>query len=104
MLTQRQAQVLRFIEEVNKEEGTSPSYEEIMAHLGLVSKSGVHRIVGALEERGFIRRVKHRRRAIEVIRKVSSIGAVNDDFERGYESGYIKGFDDGVAFVEGGKK
>lgn len=94
MLTQRQADVLAYIHEVNKR-GTSPTYDEICAHVGLVSKSGVHRLVVALEERGFIRRSKSRVRALEVIRTASSIGQIKDDFQRGFEAGYAKGLEEG---------
>lgn len=67
MLTKRQLQILEFIYERNKT-GLGPSYDEMMEHLGLQSKSGVHRIVKALEERGFIARHPFRARSITVLR------------------------------------
>ena len=68
MLTQKQHELLCFIDEKLKDSGVSPSFEEMKEALGLKSKSGIHRLITALEERGFIRRLAHRARAIEVIR------------------------------------
>lgn len=69
MLTQQQSQLLGFIEGYQSEHGgASPSFEDMKAALSLKSKSGVHRILAGLEERGFIRRMRYRNRAIEVIR------------------------------------
>lgn len=70
MLTLKQARTLRFIDRYTREnDGVSPTYREISAHLGLRSASGIFRIMAGLEERGFIRRLAKRSRAIEVIRK-----------------------------------
>ena len=67
MLTRKQNELLNYIELVIATEGTSPSFEEMKAALGLKSKSGVHRLIAALEERGFIRRMAHRARALEIV-------------------------------------
>jgi len=68
MLTTKQKELLVFIHARLQETGVPPSFEEMKAALDLQSKSGVHRLIMALEERGFIRRLPHRARAIEVIR------------------------------------
>lgn len=68
MLTRKQHELLRFIVDHCNETGTSPSFEEMKQALNLRSKSGIHRLVTALEERGFIRRHAHRARALEVVR------------------------------------
>ncbi|MEL6212925.1 MAG: transcriptional repressor LexA [Pseudomonadota bacterium] len=68
MLTKKQQQLLTFIDERVSETGVSPSFEEMKEALGLKSKSGIHRLITALEERGFIRRLPHRARALEVLR------------------------------------
>jgi repressor LexA len=67
MLTRKQAELLRFINERLKEAGVPPSFDEMKDALDLRSKSGIHRLITALVERGFIRRLPHRARAIEVI-------------------------------------
>lgn len=67
MLTRKQNELLNYIELVIATEGTSPSFEEMKAALNLKSKSGVHRLIGGLEERGFIRRMPNRARALEVV-------------------------------------
>ena len=68
MLTRKQHELLTFIERHLKETGFSPSFEEMKDALQLRSKSGIHRLISALEERGFLRRRRHRARALEVIR------------------------------------
>jgi len=68
MLTRKQHELLRFINERLKETGVPPSFDEMKDALDLRSKSGIHRLITALEERGFIRRLANRARAIEVIR------------------------------------
>jgi repressor LexA len=68
MLTKKQHQLLIFIKNKLDEQGISPSFEEMKSALGLQSKSGVHRLIKALEERGFIRRLPHRARALEIIK------------------------------------
>jgi len=69
MLTKKQSELLRFINERLKETGVPPSFDEMKDALDLRSKSGIHRLIMALEERGFIRRLPNRARALEVIRQ-----------------------------------
>jgi repressor LexA len=68
MLTQKQKELLLFINNRLQEEGVPPSFDEMKEALDLKSKSGIHRLITALEERGFIRRLPHRARALEVIK------------------------------------
>jgi repressor LexA len=68
MLTRKQHELLTFIDKYLKETGVSPSFEEMKEGLHLRSKSGIHRLITALEERGFLRRHHHRARALEVTR------------------------------------
>ncbi|RYG06890.1 MAG: repressor LexA, partial [Caulobacteraceae bacterium] len=68
MLTRKQHELLMFIHERIQETGVSPSFDEMKAALDLASKSGIHRLITALEERGFIRRLAHRARALEVVK------------------------------------
>ncbi|MCB1510843.1 MAG: transcriptional repressor LexA, partial [Hyphomicrobiaceae bacterium] len=68
MLTQKQKDLLMFIHERLQETGVPPSFDEMKEALDLKSKSGIHRLITALEERGFIRRLPHRARALEVLR------------------------------------
>src|SRR5438874_2840214 len=74
MLTRKQLELLRFIHERLKEVGVPPSFDEMKDALDLRSKSGIHRLITALEERGFIRRLPNRARAIEVIKLPDSVG------------------------------
>ena len=73
MLTRKQYELLMFIHERLKETGVPPSFEEMKEALDLRSKSGIHRLVTALEERGFIRRLPHRARALEVVKLPDSM-------------------------------
>jgi repressor LexA len=68
MLTRKQHELLMFIHERIKETGVSPSFDEMKEALDLASKSGIHRLITALEERGFVRRLAHRARAIEIVK------------------------------------
>src|SRR3712207_2248558 len=68
MLTRKQHELLCYIHDHLAENGVSPSFEEMKEALDLKSKSGVHRLISALEERGFIRRLPNRARALEVMR------------------------------------
>ncbi len=68
MLTRKQHELLMFIHERIKETGVSPSFDEMKDALNLASKSGIHRLITALEERGFLRRLAHRARALEVVK------------------------------------
>src|SRR5437879_4242367 len=69
MLTKKQHELLLFINGRLSEGGVSPSFEEMKEALGLKSKSGIHRLISGLEERGFIRRLPHRARALEVMKR-----------------------------------
>jgi len=68
MLTRKQYQLLVYLQQYIQEKGVSPSFDEMREALDLKSKSGVHRLVSSLQERGFIRRLEHRARALEVVR------------------------------------
>ena len=68
MLTRKQYELLLFIDQRLKEHGVSPSFDEMKEALDLKSKSGIHRLITGLEERGFIRRLPHRARALEVLK------------------------------------
>ena len=76
MLTAKQRELLLFIDDRTKESGISPSFDEMREALDLKSKSGVHRLISALEERGFIRRLPNRARALEVL-KVPEVRPAN---------------------------
>jgi repressor LexA len=75
MLTKKQHELLMFLNGRLKESGVSPSYDEMKDALGLKSKSGIHRLITGLEERGFIRRLPHRARALEVVKLPESASA-----------------------------
>ncbi len=77
MLTKKQSELLRFIHDRLQAEGVPPSFDEMKEALDLRSKSGIHRLIMALEERGFIRRLANRARAIEVLRlpESATVGA-----------------------------
>lgn len=75
MLTHKQIQLLKLIHTRMEAEGVAPSFEEMKDALDLRSKSGIHRLITALEERGFIRRLAHRARAIEVLKLPDSLTA-----------------------------
>ena len=68
MLTKKQLELLKFIDRRMKRDGVPPSFDEMKEALDLRSKSGIHRLITALEERGFIRRLAHRARAIEIVK------------------------------------
>lgn len=73
MLTKKQRELLLFINDRIKETGVSPSFDEMKEALDLASKSGIHRLITALEERGFLRRLAHRARALEVLKLPESV-------------------------------
>ena len=73
MLTRKQHELIRFIQERLEASGVSPSFEEMKEALDLKSKSGVHRLISALEERGFIRRLPNRARALEVLKQPEDV-------------------------------
>jgi repressor LexA len=74
MLTKKQLDLLEFIHKRLQAEGVPPSFDEMKVALDLRSKSGIHRLITALEERGFIRRLAHRARAIEIVKLPESLG------------------------------
>jgi repressor LexA len=101
MLTRKQRELLQFIQERLADTGISPSFDEMKDALGLKSKSGVHRLITGLEERGFIRRLPHRARALEVTRlsddQVNRMepapgrGATVEGAKRGFSANVIHG-------------
>jgi repressor LexA len=92
MLTRKQAELLRFIHERLKEAGVPPSFDEMKDALDLRSKSGIHRLITALEERGFIRRLPNRARAIEVIKLPESVAhGIVAGRSRGFTPSVIEG-------------
>ena len=74
MLTKKQLQLLEFINTRMHKDGVPPSFDEMKEALDLRSKSGIHRLITALEERGFIRRLAHRARAIEIVKLPENLG------------------------------
>ncbi|MEP9377667.1 transcriptional repressor LexA [Aquabacter sp. CN5-332] len=93
MLTRKQYDLLRFIHERLKETGVPPSFDEMKEALDLRSKSGIHRLITALEERGFIRRLPNRARALEVVRLPDSVapGLASPRAGRGFSPSVIEG-------------
>ena len=81
MLTKKQKELLDYITVVNKKFGISPSYDEMKDKLKLKSKSGIHRIISALEERGFIRKLANKARAIEIIHN-NNISPANNQMDK----------------------
>src|SRR5260221_5510909 len=91
MLTRKQYELLRFINERLKESGVPPSFDEMKDALDLRSKSGIHRLITALEERGFIRRLPNRARAIEVIKLPELSPGGSGNSRRGITPSVIEG-------------
>jgi repressor LexA len=92
MLTRKQHELLSFIHERLKEKGVPPSFDEMREALDLRSKSGIHRLITALEERGFIRRLPNRARAIEVIKLPDSMAhGIHQSRTRGFTPSVIEG-------------
>src|SRR6266567_1617528 len=91
MLTRKQYELLRFINERLKEAGVPPSFDEMKDALDLRSKSGIHRLITALEERGFIRRLPNRARAIEVIKLPELSAGSSGNSRRGFTPSVIEG-------------
>ena len=92
MLTQKQKELLMFIHARLQEHGVPPSFDEMKEALDLKSKSGIHRLITALEERGFIRRLPHRARALEVIRLPENAGDRSEAARRpGFTPSVIEG-------------
>jgi len=91
MLTKKQHELLRFIHERLKEQGVPPSFDEMKDALDLRSKSGIHRLIMALEERGFIRRLPNRARALEVIKLPDSMNPSMGGKKSRFEPSVIEG-------------
>ncbi len=92
MLTRKQYELLMFIHERLKESGIPPSFDEMKDALDLRSKSGIHRLITALEERGFIRRLPNRARAMEVIKLPESMApSISAPRQRGFSPEVIEG-------------
>ena len=89
MLTKKQKNLLIFINKKIRSTGISPSYEEMKNSLNLKSKSGIHRLISALEERGFVKRLAHKARALEVI-KLPETASANDIYNS-FSPSVIKG-------------
>jgi len=89
MLTKKQKILLLYINNKIRSTGVSPSYEEMKDSLNLKSKSGIHRLISALEERGFVRRLAHKARALEVV-KLPENASANDIFNT-FTPSVIKG-------------
>ncbi|WOI55036.1 transcriptional repressor LexA [Palleronia sp. LCG004] len=90
MLTRKQLELLTFINKHVQRDGVPPSFDEMKAALDLRSKSGIHRLITALEERGFIRRLAHRARAIEIVKLPESLEAEGAG-RRGFQPEVIDG-------------
>jgi repressor LexA len=90
MLTRKQQELLLFIHERMKESGVPPSFDEMKDALDLASKSGIHRLITALEERGFIRRLPNRARALEVIKLPEAYSPPSQP-RRGFSPSVIEG-------------
>ena len=93
MLTNKQKNLLLFINKKLRSTGVSPSYEEMKQSLNLKSKSGIHRLISALEERGFIKRLAHKARALEVV-KLPETASANDIYNSFSPSVIRGGLDD----------
>ena len=89
MLTKKQLDLLEFIHKRVQRDGVPPSFDEMKEALDLRSKSGIHRLITALEERGFIRRLAHRARALEIVKLPDSMGALPEP--RGFSPRIIEG-------------
>jgi repressor LexA len=91
MLTRKQRELLQYIRGYFDENGVPPSFDEMKDALGLRSKSGIHRLISALEERGFIRRLAHRARAIEIVRMPESAPIQPQPATTGFSASVIQG-------------
>lgn len=91
MLTKKQKELLTFIHERVKETGVPPSFDEMKEALDLKSKSGIHRLITALEERGFIRRLPHRARALEILKLPDAMSSGLGSGGRGFSPSVIEG-------------
>ena len=100
MLTKKQKNLLLFINKKLRSSGVSPSYEEMKESLNLKSKSGIHRLISALEERGFIKRLAHKARALEVV-KLPETASANDIYNSFSPSVIKGGLDDSEDSTKG---
>lgn len=91
MLTKKQRDLLEFIHKRMQRDGVPPSFDEMKEALDLRSKSGIHRLITALEERGFIRRLAHRARAIEIVKLPDSLGGAAAPAAPGFTPRVIEG-------------
>jgi repressor LexA len=91
MLTRKQHELLMFVHERIRETGVSPSFDEMKEALDLKSKSGIHRLITALEERGFVRRIAHKARALEVLKLPDSALPEGTRAGRGFSPEVIQG-------------
>lgn len=91
MLTKKQLDLLEFIHARLQRDGVPPSFDEMKNALDLRSKSGIHRLITALEERGFIRRLAHRARAIEIVKLPDTLSAAPPAAARGFTPKVIDG-------------
>jgi len=89
MLTAKQKELLLFIHQRIKETGVSPSFDEMKDALDLASKSGIHRLITALEERGFLRRLAHRARALEVLKLPDSAASASGKGRSGFKPAVV---------------
>ena len=89
MLTKKQRNLLLFINKKIRSTGISPSYEEMKISLNLKSKSGIHRLISALQERGFIKRLAHKARALDVLKLPENASA--NDIYNSFSPSVIKG-------------
>ena len=91
MLTRKQRELLLFIHQRLKETGVPPSFDEMKEALDLRSKSGIHRLITALEERGFIRRLPHRARALEIIKLPEAMSPAMPSRGQGFTPNVVEG-------------
>jgi repressor LexA len=91
VLTQRQLQLLKYIDDYQREHGVPPSFDEMRAALKLRSKSGIHRLISGLEERGYIKRLAYRARALEVLRHPMATGAPPPSVPADASSNVVRG-------------
>lgn len=103
MLTRKQHELLMFVNQRIEETGVSPSFDEMKEALNLKSKSGIHRLITALEERGFIRRLAHRARALEVLRLPDQLGPRTREGTRVTARGFAPNVIPGNFPVRGGE-
>lgn len=100
MLTRKQYELLLYIHDRLKETGIPPSFDEMKEALNLASKSGIHRLITALEERGFIRRLPNRARALEVLKLPESMSVTSIAAVQKFPSNVI----DGTSVIDGTRK